>query len=218
VSTGSLPARVSYTPLKHQNSTALMVVLGANLAVLVLAIKTDSLFSYGLDQLIQQWRGLLPAGVGVIVAGVANGLLSSNAKARLVFWRWSNPLPASFAFSYYVERDTRIDVGNLRKRVGPFPSEPREQNTKWYSLYKSVSNEPAVLDAHRNFLLMRDYAGVAFLLLPIAGAIGFWQIPSLPTASLYAVLLLAQYLLARHVERNHGIRFVTTVLALKAAG
>jgi hypothetical protein len=180
-------------------------------------IKTGSLFSTGLDQFMQQWRALLSAGAGVILAGVVNGLLSSDSKARIVFWRWSNPLPGSFAFSHYAERDPRINIGNLKKKVGRFPSTPREQNARWYKLYRSVSDYPAVIDAHRSFLLTRDYAGMALLLLMTAGPIGVWQIPSQATAGVYIGFLLLQYLLARHAARNYGIRLVTTVLALSAS-
>lgn len=217
MSTGSLPARGSGTPLKDQNQTPVMLVLVLNLAVLIVAIKTGTLLSSGIDQVVQQWRNLLPAGAGVALVGVVNGLLSSDTKARLVFWRWSNPLPGSFAFSHYAVRDSRIDLDALQKKVGPFPSRPYEQNTRWYALYRSVRNEPAVVQVHRNFLFTRDYAGMAFVLLIVAGAIGFWEISSQVTASIYAGILLLQYLLVRHAARNYGIRFVTTVLALKAS-
>jgi hypothetical protein len=58
----------------------------------------------------------------------------------------------------------------------------REQNAQWYRLYKSVENEPAVIDAHRHFLLTRDYAAIAFLLLLSAGPLGIWFISSMTTA------------------------------------
>jgi hypothetical protein len=213
----SPPHHVSQTPLKDQNRFSHLAVLGLNLAALIIAVKTGNFLSSGVDELIKQWRDLLPAGVGVILAGVVNGLLSSDTKARLVFCRWANPLPGSFAFSCYAQRDSRIDLAALEKRVGPFPSEPREQNARWYKLYKSVSNEPAVIDAHRHFLLTRDYAGIAFLLLLTAGPLGIWQIPSTTTAATYMGLLLLQYLGARQAAQNYGVRFVTTVLALKAS-
>jgi hypothetical protein len=165
-------------------------------------VKTGNLLSSGVDEVIKQWRDLLPAGFGVVLAGVVNGLLSSDTKARLVFWRWAHPLPGSFAFSRYAQRDSRIDLAALEKRVGPFPSEPREQNARWYKLYKSICNEPAVIDAHRYFLLTRDYSGIAFLLLLTAGPLGVWQIPSMTTAAIYMGLLLLQYLGARQAAQN----------------
>lgn len=166
---------------------------------------------------MHHWRAFLSAGVGVALAGVVNGLLSSDAKARIVFWRWSDPLPGSFAFSRYAHSNSRIDIDQLRKKVGPFPSTPRDQNALWYRLYRAVKEEPAVIDAHRHFLLTRDCAGVGMLLLFTAAPINVWYIPSWTTASIYIVLLLLQYLLAALAARNYGIRFVKTVLALTAS-
>ena len=202
--------------LDIKNPLPLIAVLGLNLAVLILVVKTGRLLAPGIDDVAKQWRDLLPAGVGVAFAGVVNGLLSSESKARLVFWRWADPLPGSFAFSRYAQRDPRIDVTALRKAMGTWPSQPREQNAQWYRLYKSVDGEPAVIDAHRHFLLTRDYTAIAFLLLLTAGPLGFWLISSATTAGAYIGLLLLQYLLVRQAAHNYGVRFVTTVLALKA--
>jgi hypothetical protein len=204
--------------LKDLNRFALTGVLGLNLIVLILVVKTGKLIAPAeAGSLAGQWRDFLPAGIGVAFAGVVNGLLSSDSKARLVFWRWSNPLPGSFAFSRYLHRDPRIDVKGLRKAVPRLPTAPREQNALWYRLYKSVEREPAVTDAHRHFLLTRDYTAIAFLLLVTAGPLGLWLISSWATASAYVGLLLGQYLLARQAASNYGIRLVSTVLALKAA-
>ena len=101
--------------------------------------------------------------------------------------------------------------------MGPFPSDPRKQNALWYKLYKSVENDNGVGDAHRQFLFTRDYTSIAFLLFLTAGPLGLWLIPSTTTALIYLSILLLQYLLARQAAQNHGTRFVTTVLALKAS-
>jgi hypothetical protein len=181
-----------------------------------LAVKTGNLAPPSVDDL-KQWRDFLPNGVGVIFAGVVNGLLSANNKARLVFWRWSNPLPGSFVFSRYAQQDPRIDVAALRKIVPAWPSNASEENRLWYRLYRSVENEPAVTDAHRHFLLTRDYAAIALMLLATAGPLGAWFIATPITAIAYVALLLLQYLLAREAAKNYGIRLVTSVLALKGS-
>ena len=208
--------RASLVTLKDQNRGPLMAVLGLNLVFLTLVVKTGRLLDPSFSDVAKQWRDLLPAGISVVIAGVINGLLSSDNKARLVFWRWSNPLPGSFAFSLYAHRDHRIDVAALRKIVGMWPSDPREQNATWYKLYKSVTSEPAVIDAHRHFLLTRDYSAISFIILLSAGLFGFWFIPSSATAVSYVGIVLLQYLLATLAARNYGVRLVTTVLALKA--
>ena len=215
--TAGSSSRTSPKPLKEQNRALLTALLVLNLAVVSLAVQTGDPFSLDLGQTVHHWRAFLSAGVGVALAGVVNGLLSSDAKARIVFWRWSDPLPGSFAFSHYAHRDPRIDIDQLRKKVGPFPSVPRDQNALWYKLYRAVRNEPAVIDAHRHFLLTRDFAGVALLLLFTAAPIGVWYIPSRATAGVYVALLLLQYLLSGLAARNYGVRFVKTVLALTAS-
>jgi hypothetical protein len=218
VFSASKSGRASSTPLKDQNRPALIGVLVVNLVVLFVVVQTGHLSASGVDDFAKQWRNLLPAGISVAFAGVVNGLLSADTKARLVFWRWSNPLPGSFAFTCYALRDPRIDMAALRKAVGHWPSEPREQNAVWYRLYKSVENEPAVTDAHRHFLLTRDYTAIAFLVLVVASPLGLWLLSSNITAAAYIGVLLLQYLLARQAASNYGVRLVTSVLALKASG
>ena len=193
-----------------------MGVLGLNFLVLFAAVNTGNLAPPSVDD-VKQWHDLLPAGVGVTFAGVVNGLLSANNKARLVFWRWSNPLPGNFAFSRYAQQDPRIDVVALREIVPAWPSNANDENRLWYRLYKSVENEPAITDAHRHFLLTRDYTAIAFILLTTAGPLGAWLIATPITAIAYVALLLLQYLLAREAAKNYGIRLVTSVLALKGS-
>jgi hypothetical protein len=205
-------------PLKRQNQPLIITILFVNLAVLILAIKTGSIVLGGMNTLVAEWQSLIPAGLGIVISGVVNEQLSANAKARLVFWRWNDPLPGSDAFSIHMHEDPRIDAAALTKKFGPFPIIRREQNARWFRMYQSVRDEPSVVQAHRFFLLTRDYAGISFLLIIVFGTIGFWQIPSPRTAAIYLVVLVAQYLLVRQSAKNNGIRFVTTVLALKAAG
>jgi hypothetical protein len=204
--------------LKDAYRALIWLVLLVNLAVLILAVKTGSILIAGVDVLVREWRSLLPAGFGAVVSGVLNEQLNDRAKARLVFWRWNDPLPGSDAFSVHLHQDPRIDVDALTKRFGPFPTVRKEQNARWYAMYRSVENEASVVQVHRNFLFTRDYTGLSFMLLVVFGAVGFWQISSLKTATIYFGLLLAQYFVVRQAAKNNGIRFVTTVLALKAIG
>jgi hypothetical protein len=210
--------RRSYMPLKDQNRLPIVGMLALNLLAFILVVKTGQLFTPDVSGFAKQWLDFLPAGVGIAFAAVVNGLLSSENKARLVFWRWSNPLPGSLAFSTYVHRDSRIDSTALRKVIDRWPTIPREQNTLWYRLYRSVENEPAVVDAHRHFLLTRDCTAIAILMLITGVPLGIWLISPFATAGTYVALLLLQYLFARQAAYNYGIRLVTTVLALKAVG
>ena len=130
---------------------------------------------------------------------------------------WHDPLPGSRAFSQYVELDPRIDVAALKSKLGPFPTKPAEQNALWYKLYKSVETDPRVLNVHRLFLLTRDYAGIAFMLLIVFGAIGLFAMQTYRAELFYVGALLVQFIASSIAARNYGMRFVNTVLALKAA-
>jgi hypothetical protein len=203
--------------LKDQNTASLVAILIVNIAIFAVVLKTDQLLAADYQEVLKHWQALIPAGLGAILIGVVNGLLSVQAKARLVFWRWHNPLPGSRAFSHYVHLDPRIDVAALNSKVGPFPAKPNEQNALWYKLYKSVENDPRVLHVHRLFLLTRDYAGIAFMLLIIFGGIGAVAMQTYKTELLYTAALLIQFVTSAVAARNYGTRFVNTVIALRAA-
>lgn len=202
--------------LKEKNRPFLVIIVLTNIAVYT-AILTS-----GFD--IEKW---IPNVVNIqqfatvlfisIIVGILNAQLSPNTKARLVFWRWSYPLPGCRAFSEYIHTDSRIDKSKILSLHNPPPTLPDEQNALWYKWYREYQNEPSVMQSHREYLFTRDYAGLSFMMI-----IGLWplsmlQYSSLSTIYMYLGVLVLQYLLVRWAARNHGIRFVTTVLSIKAA-
>lgn len=203
--------------LKDQNTSSLITILVVNIAIFAVALKTDQLLAADYEEMLEHWHALIPAGFGAVLIGVINGVLDVQTKARLVFWRWHDPLPGCRAFSYHLHRDPRIDVAALKSKVGPFPATPSKQNALWYKLYKAVENDPRVLHVHRLFLLTRDYAGMAFMLLIVFGGIGVVAMQTYRTELLYAAALLSQFVVSAMAARNYAVRFVNTVLALKAA-
>ncbi|WP_407114264.1 hypothetical protein [Bradyrhizobium sp. LMG 9283] len=203
--------------LKDQNTSSLITILVVNIAIFAVALKTDQLLAADYEEMLKHWQALIPAGLLAVLIGVINGVLDVQTKARLVFWRWHDPLPGCRAFSYHLHRDPRIDVAALKSKVGPFPATPSEQNALWYKIYKSVENDPRVLHVHRLFLLTRDYAGMAFMLLIVFGGIGVVAMQTYRTELLYAAALLSQFVVSAMAARNYAVRFVNTVLALKAA-
>ncbi|RAS38335.1 hypothetical protein [Paraburkholderia bryophila] len=143
-------------------------------------------------------------------------LLSHSQKAVLVFWRLRNPMPASRAFSVHAQTDSRIDVNSLRKNVGEFPSDERDQNSTWYRLYKQVENEVSVLESHQKYLMFRDIAAMSLLLVPLV-ALGLFLFGNTASAVvLSAVVFALQYLIASVAARNSGVRFVQNVLCIHA--
>lgn len=205
------------TPLKTSNSFALGAVLAANLIVYLGLLFGNSLFQQNLSLPLPKWSVVLPATFLIVAVGVINAFFSATAKARLIFLRWNHPLPGSRAFSKLAKTDTRIDLDKLRTKTGRFPKAPAKQNAVWYSLYKSIENDPAVSQVHKSYLLTRDYAVFAVLLVPILGTLAFVQFPTSTMALSYMGFLIVQFVLVVRAARTHGFRFVTTVLARKSA-
>ncbi len=204
--------------LKDKNRLGLFGLMAANLAVFYTAVQNDAIFAGDWMAFVRHLDAALPAGVGIALTGIINAQLTPEAKSRIVFLRWNNPLPGSEAFTRYAYCDPRVDIASVERAHGPFPTDPRKQNELWYRLYKSVESEPAVMQVHRAFLFARDYACLTLMMAIVLGIAGFLQIPSTGTALSYLVVLVLQFALASQAARNHGRRFVTTVLALKGAG
>jgi hypothetical protein len=160
----------------------------------------------------------LPAGLGVALMGIINAQFSPEAKSRIVFMRWHNSLPGCEAFTRHAQSDPRVDIASVERVCGSLPTDPRQQNSLWYKLYKSIESEPAVIQVHRAFLLARDYTCLALMMTVVLGVAGFLQIPTKRTALVYLIVLLLQFLFAGQAARNNGKRFVATVLAIKGTG
>jgi hypothetical protein len=75
---------------------------------------------------------------------------------------------------------------------------------------------PAVQQVHRDFLLLRDYAGLAALFLIGFGAAALFVVAPWKVLAFYRGFLIIQFLVVRHAAATYGIRFVCTVLAQKA--
>jgi hypothetical protein len=204
--------------LKEQNRWYLWSIIAANFLFLSTIVQANRIETAGLQAMFKDTSSLLPAGFAVIIATVLNGFLSADNKAQLVFLRWHYALPGHRAFSRHAKADPRIDLDRLTKMHGSaLPVDPIEQNRAWYRLYKSIENHPAVLQVHRDFLLLRDYAGLAAFFVVFLGAAGLYAIPSLKIGGFYLLLLVIQFIVVRHSAATYGIRMVTTVLAHKSA-
>lgn len=204
-------------PLKDQNTARLMAVVITNLFIFLVILKPDLLSDADFHRLTNDLGDLIPAALAIALLTIANGLIDPQTKARLVFWRWSDPLPGCRAYSEHAQRDPRIDVGSLERKLGKLPEDARDQNATWYRLYKTVESDPAVTHNHRDFLFTRDYTSLAALLLVFLGGLAIYQIDDWSRTLPYIAFMAAQYLIVRHVATRFGNRIVTTVLAVKAA-
>ena len=88
-----------------------------------------------------------------------------------------------------------------------------EQNRAWYRIYKTMENDTAVRQVHRDFLLLRDYTSLCAVFFVLYGAAGFFVIPSMKVGLIYLLVLAAQFVFVRQAASNYGTRLVTTVLA-----
>ena len=144
---------------------------------------------------------------------ILEGIVPSEFKAVLVYWKWKNALPGHEAFTVHGKKDSRFDIRALEERHGPLPKEPAEQNQLWYELSKVTADRPSVDEAHYNWLLMRDLTTLSFALMIISAVLGMvFEIGVIPWAILVSLLVLL-YIALSQVAANKGVRFVTTVLA-----
>lgn len=201
--------------LKAKNGIALWTFFLFNVALLLLLIATNSVYWTNLG--VKFFFSLRTASlvVAYIIVFVLNGQLSANSKARLVFWRWKDPLPGCRAFSEHCHTDPRINLDVLTRLHGNLPNLPHEQNRLWYRIYKSHGSDLIVERSHREFLLARDMTGMAFLFSIGVGLPSFF-LSDWPWNLIYVAVLLVSYLLMRNLAQNHGNRFVTNVLALES--
>ncbi|MYK70059.1 MAG: hypothetical protein F4020_11365 [Gammaproteobacteria bacterium] len=157
-------------------------------------------------------KHLLSLGLPVATL-ILDGIVTSDFKAALVYWKWRNPLPGHAAFTVHGRADSRVDMNALEAEHGPLPTDPVEQNRLWYKLSKATANRGSVDEAHYAWLLARDLTSLSFALLIVTAGlaavlrVGGWEWNALITAQGLLYVVLSQ------VAANKGIRFVTTVLA-----
>ncbi|QOK96846.1 hypothetical protein HF909_10665 [Ralstonia pseudosolanacearum] len=195
--------------LKDANIKWLVMLAILDAAVVLLFIAPELVDASKMVMLRASASPLLP-----VVVLLLTGLLSHEAKARLVYWRIKNPLPGSQAFTKYAPADARINMKTLAKNVGALPTDPGEQNARWYKLYRLVGDDPAVSHAHKLYLMYRDMAAMSLLLIPLVPA-ALWYAGAPSTSRWIAGGLFAlQYVVCAIGARNSGTRFVCNVLAV----
>jgi hypothetical protein len=206
--------------LKGKNSGYLWSFISINLAVFLCLLTSKAFTESSLDQFwhrVTMKDGVIAAGVPIL-AIVLSEVVGDLGKARLVFWRWSDPLPGCRVFSKLITTDPRINVAALRSKLGEFPTEPHTQNALWFKLYRRHSEAPRVLEGHRVYLLTRDMTTIAAVFAVLLSAALFGASISFAVAGSYVVALLLQYVLVATAARNYGNRFVLNVLSEELHG
>lgn len=201
--------------LKSLNMKWLVLLAAADVLFVVLFVAPILLNDLTLTQ-IGIGRIFATTVMPVVVLLIVN-VPPHDVKSMLVYWKPLGVLPGCEAFTKYGPRDPRIDMAALKKNVGVLPTDSSGQNSKWYRLYKQVSTEPEVLEAHKLFLMYRDMAVLSLplvLLVPLSLRVASASTSTLVVA---AGLFAVQYLLAALSARWSGIRLVCNVLAIHSA-
>lgn len=198
--------------LKSLNLKWLALLAVADALVVLLFMVPEIVSSTSLTQ-AGVGRALITTVMPVAVLLIVN-VLPSDVKAMLVYWKPRGVLPGSEAFTKYGPADPRVDMTALKKNAGQLPTTRSDQNSKWYQLYSQVQNEPAVVEAHKLFLMYRDMAALSLPLVVFVPIALYLVDAAQKTLWLAAALFLAQYLLNALSARWSGIRFVCNVLAV----
>jgi len=207
--------------LKGKNPLYLWSFVAVNSAVFLSVIVNKGL-PQSLQPLTQTWSqvsaksGIIAVFIPIAVI-VLSGVISDTMKARLVFWRWRNPLPGCRAFSALMESDPRINAKVLAAKHGNFPRTPSAQNALWYKIYREHKLKRMIWSAQQVFLLTRDLIAIAacFAVLFSAGAALArvdWK-----TWLGYTAVLILQYMVVARAARNYGTSFVLDVLSEECA-
>lgn len=201
--------------LKPQNMKWLVMMAIADIAVVV-GFLVPSLVDGMSFTTAAVIRGSASTVIPVVVLLLVN-VMPHDVKSMLVYWKPRGALPGTEAFTKHAATDPRIDMVTLKKNVGTLPTEPGEQNSKWYKLYKLVQNEPEVAEAHRLSLLYRDMAALSVPLMVLVPLLLAPLVDSKPLLLAAGSIFLGQYFVTALSARWSGIRFVTNVLALHSA-
>lgn len=118
--------------LKEKNTPLILIFIVWCLAVYFTFLSSPANFCDKLQSTFKEFNakeGLIVI-VSPLLALILTGLISSENKARLVFWRYKYALPGHRAFSELAKHDARINITELVQKIGPFPKAPKEQNSR----------------------------------------------------------------------------------------
>ncbi len=205
------------TSLKEQNNSKIWLFIAVNSLIFYSVLVSGRIELNGLKEALVSAATLVPAAIAGALATAINALPSSQMKARLVYLRWTNPLPGHRVFTRYAPRDPRIDMDQLKQVLRTIPTNEDEQNRVWYRLYKPVADQSVINAVHRDFLLMRDFTALAAILILLMAPFAAYLIADKLVAGVFITLLGVELLFFGRAAANCGIRMATNVLAITAA-
>lgn len=206
---------MSEKSLKSQNIKWLIALALLDGVVVLLFIAPDVVIKETSTELaIARAAGATLVPVLVLIL---TSVLPHELKAALVYWRVKDVLPGSRAFNRYGPKDPRVEMRRLERNIGKFPTESREQNLRWFALYRLVRSEIGIVEAHKLYLLFRDMAAMSVMFL-MAVPVSLYLI-DVPERLIWiaATFFGMQYVLTALSARWSGIRMVCSVLAEHSA-
>lgn len=203
--------------LKDENKASFYGVIVANLAVFYFVLQQDPVPKENFIFRLFDISSVVPLSAGVALTIVINALVPSSIKASIIFFKGKNALPGCRAFSYYAPRDSRIDISSLKEKYGALPSDPSEQNSLWYTIYRKWQEDQALRQTHKTFLFLRDYAIVSIIILLVLGATLLVFSPATIVRLLVVLGFVIQAVITLVAAHVQGVRLVTTVLSIESA-
>lgn len=207
--------------LRGKNPLYLWSFVAVN-AALFLSVVINQGLPKSLQAIAQTWsqvsakNGIIAVSIPIVVI-ILSGVLSETMKARLVFWRWQNPLPGCRAFSVLVGSDARIDVKILAAKHGKFPRNPTAQNGLWYKIYREHKTKSMIWASQQVYLLTRDLSAIAACLAILFSTAAAFELVNGKTWIEYTFFLMVQYGIIASAARNYGNSFVVNVLCEECA-
>ena len=117
----------------------LALVVLANISVYV-AILNRGFAVDGWIKTLTNIQELVPVLLVSVFTGIINAQIGHNNKARLVFWKWSHPLPGSRAFTKYVNTDPRNQHRRTKKIPRSFADRAGRTERALVQMVPGVSN------------------------------------------------------------------------------
>ena len=166
----------------------------------------------GLKELTTDAKSLLLL-ISPLLFLIADGIISPDMKACMVFWKTQNVLPGHEAFSKHAHNDPRISVKLLRQSIGEWPRNSEKQNALWYRLLKKVEQQKGIQHSHRSFLLARDITCIALFYLVSTPILIYFLTATFVSAFMAFLSFGFIYFVMAFVAKNLGVRLVKNVLA-----
>lgn len=199
--------------LKAQNRP-LIVIFTIALGVALWWTTRSSIDLADIDVVGDLYQTSVFVGIASIFSLLASELVPVKMKLWLVHWRIKNPTPGSRAFSEIMHDDYRINCEAIESKFGPLPTEPAEQNQKFYGIYKPLDGDISIDDAHKSYLLFRELTVVTFAYLLLGPVLASIFSESWLAVLIFSGFAIVMYCACAIAAQNSGKRFVANVLAV----